>query len=314
MPSTSTGPSWPATTTGAAGGVHRGGMGPRTRRRPRHRRRLQHAQPRPFRRAGHPGMGAELLVSVLFPLGSGRRGLEQNRDELCELLWRTWSPAGAARARRFPPAPRACTTGLRRTSSSTPTATGTGWPTATPVPAVRGPDRPGAAHHRPDGGARKRDDGVGAPQRWQEGTTSPALQQRVLSRYRTQRSAGGPGRVRAGRASLSGEGHVLGHLSPQLGGPSARPEAPGPACHRSLGQCRIRSLSCCVRIHAAAFLRQRGARLFNVPCQRVDVLAAHRLLDQGTHDRHVLGVRRQGVCRHHPAALGRELQAMSNSS
>lgn len=32
----------------------------------------------------------------------GRRGLERNRDELCELLWRTWSPkwAGAAEAFR----------------------------------------------------------------------------------------------------------------------------------------------------------------------------------------------------------------------
>jgi pimeloyl-ACP methyl ester carboxylesterase len=32
----------------------------------------------------------------------GRRGLERNRDELCELLWRTWSPAWAGAATAFP--------------------------------------------------------------------------------------------------------------------------------------------------------------------------------------------------------------------
>ncbi|MEC5191473.1 MULTISPECIES: alpha/beta fold hydrolase [unclassified Arthrobacter] len=32
----------------------------------------------------------------------GRRGLEQNRDELCELLWRTWSPTWAAAGQAFP--------------------------------------------------------------------------------------------------------------------------------------------------------------------------------------------------------------------
>lgn len=32
----------------------------------------------------------------------GRRGLERNRDELCELLWRTWSPTWAGAASAFP--------------------------------------------------------------------------------------------------------------------------------------------------------------------------------------------------------------------
>lgn len=32
----------------------------------------------------------------------GRRGLERNRDELCELLWRTWSPAWAGARQAFP--------------------------------------------------------------------------------------------------------------------------------------------------------------------------------------------------------------------
>ncbi len=32
----------------------------------------------------------------------GRRGLERNRDELCELLWRTWSPSWAAAREAFP--------------------------------------------------------------------------------------------------------------------------------------------------------------------------------------------------------------------
>lgn len=32
----------------------------------------------------------------------GRRGLEQNRDELCELLWRTWSPAWRGARQAFP--------------------------------------------------------------------------------------------------------------------------------------------------------------------------------------------------------------------
>ncbi|WP_328455451.1 alpha/beta fold hydrolase [Amycolatopsis sp. NBC_00438] len=31
----------------------------------------------------------------------GRRGLERNRDELCELLWRTWSPTWAGAAEAF---------------------------------------------------------------------------------------------------------------------------------------------------------------------------------------------------------------------
>ena len=32
----------------------------------------------------------------------GRRGLDLNRDELCELLWRTWSPTWAGAAAAFP--------------------------------------------------------------------------------------------------------------------------------------------------------------------------------------------------------------------
>lgn len=32
----------------------------------------------------------------------GRRGLEQNREELCELLWRTWSPAWGGASQAFP--------------------------------------------------------------------------------------------------------------------------------------------------------------------------------------------------------------------
>ncbi len=32
----------------------------------------------------------------------GRRGLERNRDELCALLWRTWSPTWEAAAEAFP--------------------------------------------------------------------------------------------------------------------------------------------------------------------------------------------------------------------
>jgi pimeloyl-ACP methyl ester carboxylesterase len=32
----------------------------------------------------------------------GRRGLDRNRDELCELLWRTWSPKWSAASTAFP--------------------------------------------------------------------------------------------------------------------------------------------------------------------------------------------------------------------
>jgi pimeloyl-ACP methyl ester carboxylesterase len=32
----------------------------------------------------------------------GRRGLDRNRDELCELLWRTWSPTWSAASTAFP--------------------------------------------------------------------------------------------------------------------------------------------------------------------------------------------------------------------
>ncbi|MGC7094366.1 alpha/beta fold hydrolase [Amycolatopsis lurida] len=36
----------------------------------------------------------------------GRRGLERNRDELCELLWRTWSPEWTQAAEAFPASAR----------------------------------------------------------------------------------------------------------------------------------------------------------------------------------------------------------------
>jgi len=37
-----------------------------------------------------------------FQSERGRRGLDRNRDELCELLWRTWSPTWAAASAAFP--------------------------------------------------------------------------------------------------------------------------------------------------------------------------------------------------------------------
>lgn len=37
-----------------------------------------------------------------FHSARGRRGLERNREELCELLWRTWSPGWAAARQAFP--------------------------------------------------------------------------------------------------------------------------------------------------------------------------------------------------------------------
>ncbi len=37
-----------------------------------------------------------------FQSERGRRGLDRNRDELCELLWRTWSPTWAGAAGAFP--------------------------------------------------------------------------------------------------------------------------------------------------------------------------------------------------------------------
>jgi hypothetical protein len=57
----------------------------------------------------------------------------------------------------------------------------------------------------------------------------------------------------------------------------------------------------------AALLRERRQRLLDVPGERVDVLAAHRLLDQRPHDRHVWAFGGRVYGRHHPAPLGREL-------
>ena len=62
-----------------------------------------------------------------------------------------------------------------------------------------------------------------------------------------------------------------------------------------------------LRLVRPALGRERRAGLLDVAGQGVDVLAAHRLLDQGAHDRHVLGVGRQRVGRDHPATLGRQL-------
>lgn len=47
-----------------------------------------------------PEAEATLWYQYYFHTERGRRGLEQNRDQLCELLWRTWSPSwpGAAEA------------------------------------------------------------------------------------------------------------------------------------------------------------------------------------------------------------------------
>ena len=49
-----------------------------------------------------PGMGAQLLVPVLLPLGARPPRAGTNRNELCELLWRTWSPAWGWRTPAFP--------------------------------------------------------------------------------------------------------------------------------------------------------------------------------------------------------------------
>ena len=57
----------------------------------------------------------------------------------------------------------------------------------------------------------------------------------------------------------------------------------------------------------AALLVERGARVLDVPGELVDLLAAHRLLDEGAQDLHLLGLRREGVRRNHPASLRREL-------
>ena len=57
----------------------------------------------------------------------------------------------------------------------------------------------------------------------------------------------------------------------------------------------------------SALLVEGLAGVLDVLGQTVYLLAAHRLLDQCTHDLHVLGVRRKRVRRNHPAPLRREL-------
>ncbi len=46
----------------------------------------------------------------------GRRGLDRNRDELCELLWRTWSPGWAGASAAFPASARSCLKAARTAS------------------------------------------------------------------------------------------------------------------------------------------------------------------------------------------------------
>jgi pimeloyl-ACP methyl ester carboxylesterase len=49
-----------------------------------------------------PEWEATYWYQYYFHSERGRRGLELNRDELCELLWRTWSPTWADAAEAFP--------------------------------------------------------------------------------------------------------------------------------------------------------------------------------------------------------------------
>jgi len=49
-----------------------------------------------------PAWEATYWYQYYFQSERGRRGLEQNREELCELLWRTWSPTWEAAAAEFP--------------------------------------------------------------------------------------------------------------------------------------------------------------------------------------------------------------------
>ena len=48
-----------------------------------------------------PEWEATYWYQYYFHSERGRRGLERNRDELCELLWRTWSPTWAGAAEAF---------------------------------------------------------------------------------------------------------------------------------------------------------------------------------------------------------------------
>src|SRR5215203_5865964 len=59
-----------------------------------------------------------------------------------------------------------------------------------------------------------------------------------------------------------------------------------------------------LRLVGSTLLRKSRASLLDVPGQRVDMLPTQGLLDQGAHDRDVLGVGGKRVRRHHPAAFG----------
>jgi pimeloyl-ACP methyl ester carboxylesterase len=49
-----------------------------------------------------PEWEATYWYQYYFHSERGRRGLDLNRDELCELLWRSWSPTWAGAAAAFP--------------------------------------------------------------------------------------------------------------------------------------------------------------------------------------------------------------------
>ena len=66
---------------------------------------------------------------------------------------------------------------------------------------------------------------------------------------------------------------------------------------------RLRTVGC-----SRPLLLERRARLGDVLRQRCGQRVAERLLDERAHDLHVLGVGRQRVGGHHPAALGGELR------
>ena len=49
-----------------------------------------------------PDVEATYWYQYYFHSERGRRGLDRHRDELCELLWRTWSPTWTGAAAAFP--------------------------------------------------------------------------------------------------------------------------------------------------------------------------------------------------------------------
>jgi pimeloyl-ACP methyl ester carboxylesterase len=49
-----------------------------------------------------PEWDTTLWYQYYFHSERGRRGLDRNREELCELLWRTWSPTWSGAAAAFP--------------------------------------------------------------------------------------------------------------------------------------------------------------------------------------------------------------------